>query len=71
MSEPVQKWISSLDWEIRVDLGHGDRDVYFIHEQDDHSVGMFGSQISPEFYSIDQLELWCKNMMESYKIEFK
>lgn len=69
----IDYWLKFFDWEIRIDYEgpKETRPVFFIHESEDPSVGMFGMQISPQFKRIADLGQWLTNLMDNYDIKIK
>lgn len=73
MGKIIDDYLKEFDWEIRIDYegSKETRPVFFIHESEDPSVGMFGMQISPQFRRIADLEQWLSNLTDNYDIKLK
>jgi hypothetical protein len=59
--EQLHEWLESIDCEVRRDLGN-DEDIimwwYWIETKGDRTVGIFPTQISPEFLTESALLEW-------------
>lgn len=62
--------IAEYELEVREDYNESMTPVFFLHEIDDPSVGIFGSEVSPSFVSFAELEDWWNKNKEEIKKKY-